>query len=66
MNKKYEEFRNNIQFIIKSSRLELGAIYYILKDVLVEVEHEYSRTIQHELEAEAQAKEEDENSGILD
>lgn len=54
MNRSYEVFRNNVINTIQNSDIELGAAYYILKDVLGEVEKAYSHSIQQELEAEAQ------------
>ena len=54
MNKNYEAFRNNIIYAVRSSGLELGSIYYILKDIMSEVERDYSNVIQQELEAERQ------------
>lgn len=59
MNKNYETFRNNVINAIQTSGIEFGAAYYILKDVLGEVEKAYSNSIQQEVEAEArQAAEE--------
>lgn len=59
MNKNYEAFRNNVINTIQTSGIEFGAAYYILKDVLGEVEKAYSNSIQQEVEAEArQAAEE--------
>ena len=59
MNKNYEAFRNNVINAIQTSGIEFGAAYYILKDVLGEVEKAYSNSIQQEVEAEArQAAEE--------
>ncbi len=54
MNKNYESFRNNVIGVIQSSDIEFGAAYYILKDVLNEVEKAYSNSIKQEIEAEAQ------------
>ncbi len=53
MNKNYEAFRNNVINAIQTSGIEFGAAYYILKDVLGEVEKAYSNSIQQEVEAEA-------------
>lgn len=64
MNKNYEAFRNNVLYAVRASELELGSIYYILKDIMSEIEKDYSNAIKQELEAEeatrreAEAKEE--------
>ena len=58
MNKNYEAFRNNLMYTMRSSGLEFGAMYYIFKDVLGELERMYSNAIQQEIEAEAQAQRE--------
>lgn len=64
MNKNYESFRNNVLYAVRASGLELGSIYYILKDIMGEIEKDYSNAIRQELEAEeatqreAEAKEE--------
>jgi len=54
MNRNYEMFRNNVINAIHESGIEFGATYYILKDVLNEVERAYSNSIRQEIEAEAQ------------
>lgn len=56
MNKNYETLRNNVMYTIRTSELELGAIYYIMKDVLNDIERSYSSVIQQEIQAEAQAE----------
>ena len=74
MNKNYEAFRNSIMYAIRTSGLELGAIFYVLKDIMSEVERLYSNAIQQEFEAEKQAqleaeqkaKEEAESVGLDD
>lgn len=64
MNKNYESFRNNVLYAVRASGLELGSIYYILKDIMSEIEKDYSNAIRQELDAdeatrrEAEAKEE--------
>ena len=58
MNKNYEAFRNNLMYTMRSSGLEFGAMYYIFKDVLGELERMYSNAIQQEMDAEAQAQRE--------
>ena len=58
MNRNYENFRNNIVYAMRNSGLDIGAMYYILKDVLNDVERTYSSSIQQEIEAERLAQEE--------
>lgn len=43
-------FRNNIAEAIKLSQLPVGAVYYILKDVLKDVGEVYDKTLQKESE----------------
>lgn len=52
MNKNYEAFRNNVLYAVRASGLELGSIYYILKDIMSEIEKDYSNAIRQELETE--------------
>lgn len=55
MNRNYESFRSNVVYAMRNSGLEIGAIYYILKDILNEAEHAFSSTVQQEIEAERNA-----------
>ena len=43
-------FRNNIAEAIRLSQLPVGAVYYILKDVLKDVSEVYDKTLQKESE----------------
>ena len=58
MNKKYEAFRNDVMYIMRSSGLDVGAIFYILKDLLREVEEMYSNTLRQEIEEEERQRRE--------
>ena len=58
MNKNYESFRNGIMYVMRTSGLELGAIFYVLKDILREVEEMYSNTIRQEIEEEERQRHE--------
>ena len=62
MNKKYESFRNGVMYIIRSSGLEIGVIFYILKDLLREVEEIYSNTLRQEIEEEERQRQEAEEA----
>lgn len=66
MNKKYESFRNGVMYIIRSSGLDIGVIFYILKDLLREVEEIYSNTLQHEIEEEERQRQEAEEAKKAD
>lgn len=56
--KQYEVFKESITFLIQNSNLDVGIIYYILKDIFKDVENAYYQAIQKEIIEE---KEEDEN-----
>ena len=58
MNKNYEAFRNGIMYLMRSSGLEIGGIFYVLKDILREVEGVYSNTINQEIEEEERQRRE--------
>jgi len=62
MNKNYESFRNGIMYVMRTSGLELGAIFYVLKDILREVEEMYSNTIRQEIEEEERRQREAEET----
>lgn len=66
MNKKYESFRNGVMYIIRSSGLDIGAIFYILKDLLREVEEIYSNTLRQEIEEEERQRQEAEEARKAD
>ena len=53
---KYEKFKQTIMQIIQSSGLDVGIVYFILKDIVKEVEQLYFTQVQKE--ASAQPKEE--------
>ena len=62
MNKNYESFRNGIMYIMRTSGLEIGAIFYILKDIIREVEEMYSNTLRQEIAEEERRKQEEEKT----
>lgn len=66
MNKKYESFRNGVMYIIRSSGLDIGVIFYILKDLLREVEDIYSNTLRQEIEEEERQRQEAEEARKAD
>ena len=66
MNKNYESFRNGVMYIIRSSGLDIGVIFYILKDLLREVEEIYSNTLRQEIEEEERQRQEAEEARKAD
>ena len=61
----FRNFRKQIENIINQSGLPIDAIYFVLKDVLVEVSEIYQKEISkedQEAAAAAQEKEEDEEN----
>ena len=57
---KYERFRQTIREVIQNSELDVGAVFFILKDVLGEVESLYRQQIQKELTQEETEEKNDE------
>ena len=57
MVKDYQQFKENIIYIIQNSNLNIGAIYFIFKDLFLEIERLYYNQINQEL---AQEQKEDE------
>ena len=55
---KYEKFRKALRQVIQSSELDVGVVYFILKDMLYEIEALYLGRIQQEAQSEAQAQSE--------
>lgn len=47
---KYELFKNQLEIVIQNSNLDLGAVLFILKDMLHTVEKMYNTQIQKELQ----------------
>lgn len=58
MNKSYESFRNGVMYIMRTSGLEIGAIFYVLKDILREVEDMYSNALRQEIAEEERRQQE--------
>lgn len=63
MIKKYQIFKEKINYIIQNSNLDIGAVYFILKDIFGEVEKTYYAQLNEECLKEAQ-KIEEENKNI--
>lgn len=49
MIKKYQIFKEQINNLIQNSNLDLGAVYFIMKDVMNNIEHLYYAQINKEL-----------------
>ena len=56
MIKNYELFKTKLETVIKTSGQDIGAIYFIMKDVYDRVEKTYYQQVQQELNAERQAQ----------
>lgn len=54
MVKNYQIFKENLNILIQNSGLDIGAVYYILKDTFKEVETLYYSQINSELIQESQ------------
>jgi cytochrome c oxidase assembly protein Cox11 len=55
-----ENFKNNLEKLIADSNLNIGVVYYIMKDVSKEVEELYYQQINYEL---AKIQEEEKDNG---
>ena len=53
MIKDYQYFKDTINHAIKNSKLDIGAVYFILKNTLIEIEALYYAQINKELMEEA-------------
>lgn len=62
MIKKYQIFKETLKNVIQESGLDVGAVYFILKDVFRELETTYYTQINKEFIEEAKAKEEKEKN----
>lgn len=54
MIKDYQILKESINKVLKETPLDVGAKYYILKDVFTEIEQTYYATINSELMAESE------------
>lgn len=55
---KYEKFRQTIRSVIQQSGLDVGIVYFILKDIEREIEPLYLKMVQDELRKEQEAESE--------
>lgn len=53
MIKKYQIFKETLKKVIQDSELDIGVIYFILKDLFIELESVYYAQINKELIEEA-------------
>ena len=51
---KYEKFKQTILSLIQSSELDIGIVYYILKDIVHDLEPLYLQQVQKEAKEEKQ------------
>ena len=54
MIRNYQLFKEKINYVIQNSGLDIGAVYFILKDIFAEIEKLYYAQINKELLEEAQ------------
>ena len=59
INLKIQQFHDNFQQLIVDSKLPVGVIFFILKDVLKEIELAFQAGIQIDLEKQKQENEEE-------
>lgn len=59
INLKVQQFYDNLQQLMVDSKLPVGVIFFILKDVLKEIELAFQAGIQLDLEKQKQENEED-------
>lgn len=59
MNVKYEEFRTQLLDVIQNSKLDVGSVYYIFKDVFTEIDILYRQQLRKELAEKEKETEED-------
>ena len=59
INLKVQQFYDNLQQLIVDSKLPVGVIFFILKDILKEIELAFQAGIQIDLEKQKQENEED-------
>lgn len=64
MIKKYQIFKEKINYVIQNSGLDIGAVYFILKDTFSEIENLYYAQLNKECLEEAQQIEELEKEKI--
>ena len=57
MIKDYNDFRNVTVYNIQNSGLDVGVVYFILKDILTEVEKTYISQVNKEIADEKKSKE---------
>lgn len=68
MIKKYQIFKETLKKVIQDSELDIGVIYFILKDLFIELESVYYAQINKELieEAKENADSKDKDESVSD
>ena len=59
INQEIEQVRNNIVSVINNSNMPIGVVYYVMKDIMSEIELSYQKVLVAKDEDE-DAKDEDE------
>lgn len=57
INQEIEQVRNNIVSVINNSNMPIGVIYYVMKDIMSEIELSYQKVL---VAKDEDAKDEDE------
>lgn len=57
MIKNYEKFYQNVKNLIINSELDIGAVYFILKNIFIEIEAMYYQQIKIETQQQEQGEE---------
>ena len=57
INQEIEQVRNNIVSVINNSNMPIGVVYYVMKDIMSEIELSYQKVL---LAKDEDAKDEDE------
>ena len=57
INQEIEQVRNNIVSVINNSNMPIGVIYYVMKDIMLEIELSYQKVL---VAKDEDAKDEDE------
>jgi hypothetical protein len=64
MNLRIEDTKNQIINVINNSGLPIGVIYYLFKDINIEVTNEYNRTLnaERQMQLQNEEKQQEENN----
>lgn len=60
INQEIEQVRNNIVSVINNSNMPIGVVYYVMKDIMSEIELSYQKVLVAKVVAKDEDTEEDE------